>query len=75
MNDDVDNCPTIANGAAEDNQADSDGNGIGDAPYNFGPCADSYPLMVYPLIALPCFRGIIRDIISRSWVPELLQKP
>ncbi len=31
VNDDTDNCPTIANGANEDNQADSDGNGIGDA--------------------------------------------
>ncbi len=31
VNDDTDNCPTIANGANEDNQADSDSNGVGDA--------------------------------------------
>ena len=31
VSDDVDNCPTVANGVAQDDQADSDGNGIGDA--------------------------------------------
>lgn len=31
VNDGIDNCPTIANGVNEDNQADSDGNDIGDA--------------------------------------------
>ena len=30
VNDDTDNCPTIANGVNEDDQADSDNNGIGD---------------------------------------------
>jgi hypothetical protein len=31
VNDGTDNCPTIANGASEDDQADSDSNSIGDA--------------------------------------------